>query len=151
MTKTRFLFQKQVAGMFILATSFRKVKLTVSQLYFTVHEWELNTKRSNFSCASHESKAGEMRSSSTYSWLGRTLIYLKNQETTGNSEAPDSGGWMTDALARAEVINWRRRTQDWQLSRKTIEEAKAHIGLLSCWRMNGSRLMRVVSFTLQPL
>ena len=132
MTKTQFLFQEQVAGMFISATSFRTVKLTVSQLYFTVHECELNIKRSNFRCASHENKAGEMRSSSTYSWLGSTLIYLKNQETTGNSEAPDSGGWMTDALARAEVINWRRRTQDWQLSRKTVEETKAHIGLLSC-------------------
>jgi hypothetical protein len=43
--------------------------------------------------------------------------------------------WLEDVtvdLARAGVGNWRRRTQDRELWQKTIEEAKAHIKLLSC-------------------
>jgi (p)ppGpp synthase/HD superfamily hydrolase len=39
---------------------------------------------------------------------------------------------VTDDLARAGVRNWRRRTQDRALWRKTIEEAKVYLGLLSC-------------------
>jgi hypothetical protein len=39
---------------------------------------------------------------------------------------------LTDDLAKAGVRNWRRRIQDRELWRKTIEEAVAHLGLLSC-------------------
>jgi hypothetical protein len=39
---------------------------------------------------------------------------------------------VTDDLARAGVRNWKRITQDRELWQKTIEEAKTHVGLLSC-------------------
>jgi hypothetical protein len=38
---------------------------------------------------------------------------------------------VTDDLARAGVRNWRRRTQERKLWQKTIQEAKAHLGLLN--------------------
>ena len=52
----------------------------------------------------------------------------------GKSDAPDSGGWTTstDDVAKTGVRNWSTRTQDRELWRKAIEEAKVHVGLLSC-------------------
>jgi hypothetical protein len=77
-------------------------------------------------------------------WLGHTMrmgedgmpkkIPLEEPEGCRKVGSPRLS-WLVDVsddLARAVVRNWRRRTQERELWRKIIEEAKAHLGLLSC-------------------